>query len=67
MNYTKKSRVFIIVGAILVFQYQILKMLGIVQVNQGWIWRNDVPAMLSVVGAILMFVGLFYHFKSKKK
>ncbi len=67
MNYSKKSRIFFIVGGVLVLQYQIFKLLGIVQVNQGWVWKNDGPAMLSVLGAVCMMVGLYYHLKSKKK
>ncbi|HOD55610.1 MAG TPA: hypothetical protein PKJ08_13860 [Candidatus Cloacimonadota bacterium] len=67
MSYTKKSRLFFGVGMFLALQYQVLRLLGIVQLNQGWVWKNDMPAMLGVLGTILMFVGLFYHFKSKNK
>lgn len=67
MSDSKKSRIFIVIGALLELQYWVLKSFGIVRRTTEWVWSSDIPSMLSVLGAILLFIGLYYHFKSKRR
>ncbi len=67
MSESKKSKILFIIGILLQLQYWTLKSFGIVRRTTEWVWSSDIPSMLSVLGTILLFVGLYYHFKAKKR
>lgn len=67
MSDSKKSMIFIVIGALLQLQYWVLKSFGVVRRTTEWVWSSDIPSMLGVIGTILLFIGLYYHFKAKRR
>jgi len=67
MKKYKSSIILMIVGFVLVYQFLILRMLGLIHLTSEWQWSSDLPAMTSVLGTLLVLIGLIKFYKDKKK